>query len=224
MIDKLDSKDQWFLDRWTMLTSSENYKLIGKGKDGTGFSQTGMSYIRQKVIESMTVLYDRPDLEFVEALMHGKAYEEASFNRYIKESRNTSMRYFGAENPVFLKHNDYSGGSPDALMGEGGNIHWGAEFKNPKNSANHFLYLGFKNQFDLKEARLEYYTQIQDLLLISGAEGWHFVSYDERFKNMKLQMKILDVMPDQKFMDNLEARKALAQKKKLEIIEERNNA
>lgn len=224
MIDQLDQRDRWHLQRHAMLTSSENYKLLPKGKDGTGFSQTGLTYITNKVIESMTVLYERPELDQVESLMHGKAYEEASFHRYVKESKNSSMRYFGSDNPVFIKHNEYCGGSPDACMGDGEIVKWGAEMKNPKNPANHFLYMGFKTQWDLKEKRIEYYTQIQDLLLITEAEGWHFVSYDERFKNPKLQIKILEVMPDMKFQNNLEIRKSLAQKKKLEIIEQITNA
>jgi YqaJ-like viral recombinase domain len=222
MINEFDKVDGWFLQRYSKFTASEIYKLLGKGKDGTGFSAGGMTYIETKAIEEMTVLYEKPELDFVESLMHGKMYEEPAYRAYVKASRNTSMRHFGTDNPVYLPYNDYSGGSPDGLMGEGENIMWGLEIKCPKNPANHFKYLKFKDQWCLKESRPEYYAQIQFLLMITEAEGFHFVSYDERFKNPTNKIKIIDVMTDTKFQDNLQLRIASAQKEKIKILEKYN--
>lgn len=222
MINQLDKVDGWYLQRYSKFTASEIHKLIGKGKDGTGFSVGGMTYIETKAIEEMTVMYERPELEFVESLMHGKAYEEPAFRAYVKVSRNTSMKHFGSDNPVYLPYNDYSGGSPDGLMGEVANIKCGLEIKCPKNPANHFKYLKMSSQWDLKEIRPEYYAQIQFLLMITQAEGFHFVSYDERFINPSKKIHIIDVLPDTKFQDNLELRIASAQKEKIKILEKYN--
>jgi len=220
MINVLDPKDRWLLDRYSDFTASVIYKLIALSKDGRGFSQTGMTYIEEKAIETMTELYEQPELEYVESLMHGKAYEEANFNAYVNASKNYSMRYFGGDAPLYLKYNEYSGGSPDGLMGEGENVKWLWEGKCPKNPKNHYMYCKFKSQWDLKEKRPEYYAQLQFLLMITKADGAHFSSFDSRFKDKSKQLKIIEVLPDQKFQDNLDIRIQLAQIEKLKIISE----
>jgi len=220
MINKLDPQDRWLIERHAMFTASLIYKILPTGKDGKGFSATGMAYIEEKAIEKETELYERPELEFVESLLHGKYYEEPAFKEYVRVSKNYSMRHFGSEKPLFLTYNEYSGGSPDGLQGEGERIDWGCEIKCPKNSKNHFKYLKFKDQWDLREHRIEYYSQIQFLLMITQAKGFHFVSYDARWKDPNLRLKILDVFPDQKFQDNLEIRLQLAQKEKMKLIQQ----
>lgn len=218
MLNSLDKIDRWLTSRHSNFTASLIFKLRGTGKDGKGFSSGAWTYIEEKAIETMTVLSERPELEEVESLRHGKFYEEPAFHRYVEVSRNYNMKHFGGENPVYLPYNKYSGGSPDALMGEGEKVYWGAEIKCPSNSKNHYKYLKFKDQFDLRESRIEYYSQIQFLLMITQAEGFHFVSYDERFRNPKLQIKIIEVLPDKSFQDNLDIRIQLAQKEKVKII------
>ena len=223
MINKLDPKDAWLLLRHSNFTSSMNYKLLTSGKDGELFSAGGKTYIQEKVVETLTDLQEKPELEYVEALVHGVANEYASFHAYQQATRNNNMRFFGGENPVYLSRNEYSGGSPDGLMGEGEVIHLGLELKNPKNPNNHFKYLKFNDQWDLKQHRLEYYTQVQDLISITGAKAFHWVSYCDLFKDPKLKIKIIEVLPDQKFIDNLEIRIAMAQKEKLKIIDSLNS-
>lgn len=220
MINQLDPVDAWHLSRYGKITASPVYKIIPTGKDGRGFSVGGWTYIEEKALESMTDLYERPELEFVESLIHGKMHEEESYNEYVTASKNYSMRHFGGENPIFLEYNSYSGGSPDGLMGEGTKVHRIWEGKCPKNPKNHYLYCNMKTQFDLKEKRPEYYAQIQFLLMITQAEGADFTSYDNRFKDKSKRLKIIEVLPDQKFQDNLELRIKLAQKEKLRIISE----
>lgn len=220
MINQLDPRDRWLLKRHNNFTASMNYKLIPTGKDGKGFSVGGYTYIQEKAIETMTVLSERPELEEVESLRHGKYFEEPAFNHYVEVSKNYNMRHFGTDNPVYLPFNKYSGGSPDALMGEGDIIHWGCEIKCPLNSKNHYKYLKFADQLDLKMERIEYYTQIQFLLMITKAQGFHFVSYDERFTNHKLRIKIIEVLPEKSFQDHLEVRIQMAQKEKNRIIKE----
>lgn len=223
MIDKMDKVDKWHLERHSRFTSSENWKLLATGSDGKGFSVGGWTYIRQKALETVTVLWERPELEFVKSFLHGKIYEEPAFNRYVSETKNYNVKYFGSENPVFLAFNDFSGGSPDALMGTAKEIHLVPEIKCPKNSSVHMENLELKTQWDLKEKRIALYTQIQDLMRISGAPLGHSISYDERFRNPKLQIKIIEVLPDKKFQDNLEIRIAMAQKEKLKIIDRLQN-
>lgn len=217
MINQTDPKGRWFLERHGKFTASLIHKIIPNGATSM-FTPTGWNYIQERAIESMTYMYEAPELEFVEALMHGKAYEENAYNQYIKVTKNYSMRHLGGENPLYLAYNEYSGGSPDGIMGEGENIEWLLEVKCPKNSKNHFKYMQFKTQWDLLEQRVEYYAQIQFLLMITKAKGAHFVSYDERFRDENKRLKVLDVFPDKKFADKLKVKLQTAQAEKLKII------
>lgn len=217
MITVTDPKGKWFLERYGKFTASMIHKLVPNGATNM-FSAGGWTYIQDRAIETMTFLYEAPELEFVESLIHGKAYEENAFFEYLRVSKNHSMRHFGGENPLFLEYNEYSGGSPDGLMGQGVDINWLLEIKCPKSSKNHFKYMNFKTQWDLKEVRPEYYAQIQFLLMITKAQGAHFSSYDERFRDETKRLKILDILPDKKFADALDVKLQMAQKEKLKII------
>ncbi len=217
-VKESDPIDAWFMQRHSRFTASMAYKLLIPSKDSSLFSAGAWTYIREKAVETLTVLHERPQLEFVESLIHGKAQEYNAFMAYVNATGNTNMRYFGTENPLYLEINEYSGGSPDGLMGEGTRVDLGLELKSPYNSSNHFKYLQFKSQWDLKECRPEYYTQIQMLMMAMRTDTFHFGSFDDRFRKKEHQFKLLEVKKDPKFQDNLEMRLHLAQREKLKII------
>lgn len=215
--------DAWLLKRRTKFTSSENYKLLPNSKQAKDvlWSATALTYIETKVIELTTKVYSRPEMEEVEALRHGKANEFPSYERYIQETKNYSMTYLGDENPMFLpcqKMIDESGGTPDVANiltdTEIAKIDYGCELKNPVNPAYHYRRLTWKTQWDVKEGYLSAYTQIQDLIRITGASGWDFVSHDDRQLSKAKQIVIIEVKPDHNFINNLELRIELAVKEK----------
>lgn len=216
-----DSKiDEWLQKRRARFTSSENWKLLpnSRQKPDQLWSSTAETYIETKVIELTTKMYQRPEIEEVEALMHGKENEFPSYERYIQETKNHSMTYMGDENPIFIPCSsmpDESGGTPDvANIIEGGKIDYGCELKNPVNPAYHYRRLSWKTQWDIKEGYLSCYCQIQDLIRLTGAYGWDFVSHDSRQLVKSKQIVIIEVKPDRKFIDNLELRINLAVKEK----------
>lgn len=213
--DNNDKIDEWFKKRRSKFTCSENYKL---SKDGIGRN----SYIESKVIELTTKFYQRPELEEVEALRHGKANEWPSAERYFNETKNFSMTYLGDENPTFFPNEnnpEESGGTPDMVnILKTGKVDYGCELKNPVNPAYHFRRLKWKNQWDIKEGYPSCYCQIQDLIRITGAFGWDFVSHDDRQLSKKNQIVIIEVKPDRKFIDNLELRIELAIKDKYKLL------
>src|SRR4051812_14837555 len=98
-MNEIESKDQWFNLRWGKFTASEIYKLLTPPKDKDKFN-SGMfgklatTYIQAKAVERMTIMFERPELEEVKSLRHGIGQEQAAFDRYVKETRLTSMRYF----------------------------------------------------------------------------------------------------------------------------------
>lgn len=207
--------DKWLVKRRGKFTSSVNYKLIGT----QGAFDT---YVEERTIEMSTAQWERPELEFVDSLLWGKVYEEPACNRYIEETKNHSMTYIGRENPIFYfdkKMPEECGGSPDvANILEDSKIDYLAEIKCPKNPAYHFRRLSWTNQFDIKEKYIQCYTQMQDLMMITGALGCDFVSYDERQLSKAKKIKIIEVKPDQKFMDNLEIKKHTAVREKYKLL------
>jgi len=207
--------DEWLVRRWARFTSSTNYKAIGTA----GSFDT---YVEEKAIELCTNLWERPELEFVSSLLWGKVYEQPAAERYMKESKNYSMSYIGREQPMFYIDKtmpDDCGGSPDmANILDGGTIDYLCEIKCPKNPAYHFKRLAWTSQFDIKEKYIQCYTQMQDLIRVTGAFGCDFVSFDERQIAKSKQIKIIEVKPDRKFIDNLEIKLHTAVREKYKLI------
>jgi hypothetical protein len=224
--DQSDRVDQWFLARWTKLTASENYKLMAKGA-GSLFSPGGYTYIKQKAMECCTEMWERPELEEVKSLLHGKMYELPAYQRMVQTIGIPNMLYLGTENPLFLDYEELkgeSGGTPDSIaMDDDAKVQVVAEIKCPKNPMNHFDRLKWKDQWDVKEKYFSCYSQIQNLLLITGAPLGFFVSYDERIKHPPKKIKIIEVKPDRKFQDELDVRLRMAVKEKYKMLDEYMN-
>jgi hypothetical protein len=214
-----EGRTQWLLEKRGKFGASEDYKLMVDGK-GEMFSKGAWSYIEKKFIEMCTEIWEDPKMEFVEPLFWGNNYELAAFNHYQEVTGNVSMRYFGTENPIFLTHTPDSGGSPDGIMGEGTKIHVGLEVKCPLNSARHVFYSKMKDQYDLKDEMPAYYTQCQKLLMITGGSVWHWISFDDRFKNHNKKMKLIEIYPDYKFQEKLEMKIMQAVIERNKMIEE----
>lgn len=225
-MNQSDALDQWFLARWTKFTASENYKLLvsnGKSMFGDG----AMTYIEAKALEMCTNMWERPELEENKALLHGKMYEYPAYKAYITATGNYSMKYLGTDTPLFLEYEpleNESGGSPDIISLTSSNtIDALAEIKCPKNPMYHFKRLKWKSQWDIKEQYLSCYCQMQNLLLITGADICQFISYDERMKQADKKIKVIDVLPDRKFQDNLDLRLRMAVKEKYKVLDEYMN-
>jgi YqaJ-like viral recombinase domain len=215
-------KDAWHLERYTKFTASNAIKLSAPGKNEM-FTEGGHTYIEENAIECETEFWENPKLENVDSLLWGKRYEEPAFDHYCRITRVRSMRYLGTEDPLFLTYNEFSGGSPDGIMGEGEKITCGLELKCPSSKKIHWYDLDLKDQWDLKLRHPNYYSQIQFLLMITKAEFFHFASFDERFKDFNKRMVIVEVKPDQKFFDNFDLRLDKALSIRNEIIEKKNN-
>lgn len=222
--ENTDKIDQWYKIRRSRFTSSCNYKLLPTDGVKNAFSPGARTYIEEKVIELTTAMWNRPELEEVESLLHGKVYEYPAYERYVKETKNHSMTYMGTENPIFIEDEvikDEAGGTPDiANITSTHSIDYLSEIKCPKNPAYHFRRLKWSTQWDIKENYLSCYTQMQDLIRITGAFGCDFISYDERQLAKSKQIKIIEVKPDQKFIDNLEIRIRLGVKEKYKVLSE----
>lgn len=224
MINKFKDKDEWFLARRGKFTSSGVYLL---GVDYKGLTKGAISYIKEKAVEKTTNMWERPELEEVKSLLWGNVHELPAYDWYVSNTRNKEMLYFGTDNPIFLDYEhliDDSGGSPDGIViNKNYKVDVGLEVKCPKNPIYHFDRLLWKDQWDLKQNYIQCYTQIQHLLMITGAYEWHFLSFDERQKNVKNKGKIIVVKPDKKFQDNLDILLKLAIKERDKLIKLHTN-
>lgn len=220
----MDRIDQWHMERWGKFTASECYKLLTPGTKGEMFGTGATTYIEQKALEMTTSMWERPELEEAKSILHGKAHEYPAYAEYISQTRNTSVKYLGEDNPIFLTYPllpDECGGSPDsASITDSGNIDMGVEFKCPKNPLFHFRRLKWKDQWDLKNGYPLCYAQIQKLIMITSAPEWHFVSYDDRQRVKAKKIKIIPVFPDKNFQNVLEIRLRQAIKEKYRLISE----
>lgn len=220
-IDAGDKIDVWFLKRWTKFTASEDYKLMVPGKSGM-FGTGAWTYIKRKAFEATSNMTERPELEEVKSLLHGKAHEYAAHVEYKKRTGRHDLQYFGDETPIFYPYEPLAaeaGGSPDSgCISDAGKIYHGAEFKCPKNGENHFDRLDWKDQWTVKENYIQTYTQCQKLMMCTGAEQWDFVSFDDRQIVKEYRMKIIPIYPDKNFQNNLDVRLRCAIKEKYRII------
>lgn len=218
--------DQWHLQRWSKFTASENFKLLPTGAT-TMFSPGAYTYIKSKVLQMTTNMWQRPDLDEVEALLHGKVHEYPAYKATIEATGYKNLIYLGEERPLFLDYEPLvgeCGGSPDSIsLNEDSTVDIVAEIKCPKNSMYHFDRLKWKDQWDVKERYIQAYCQIQNLLMITKARLGLFISYDDRQKRVEKKYKIIDVLPDKKFQDNLDVRLRMAIKEKYRIYEEYMN-
>lgn len=222
MISSIDPVDKWHLDRFYRFTSSENYKLLTMTKPNEIWSTGARTYIEQKAVNTITRMQERPEMEEVRSLLHGKANEYPAFEEYIQATRNYSVQYSGTENPLFLTYDpmpDESGGTPDGVsITADHKVDLGLEIKCPRNSIEHFRRLDWKDQFDVKAGYPLVYCQIQHLLLITGAPLWHFASFDDRQLYKRMKIKIIEIKPDQKFQDNLHIKLQMAVKEKYRLL------
>jgi hypothetical protein len=173
-------------------------------------------------------MWSRPELDEVESLLHGKVHEYPAYQALVRHTGYDELIYLGEERPLFLEYEALegeSGGSPDSIsLTDDAKVDIVAEIKCPKNPMYHFKRIFWKDQWDVKEKYIQAYTQIQNLLLITGAPLGLFVSFDDRQRAVNKKIKVIEVKPDKKFQDNLDIRLRMAVKEKYRLYEQFMNA
>jgi hypothetical protein len=159
---------EWYMSRLSKFSSSELHKLISEGKKKEQvFSDTGLSYIYEKVSE--TISSELPDQVTSASLEWGIMNETAAvleFERVFKETVQTGT-YYDLE--------DLFCGTPD-----GETITHILEVKCPYNGGNHIANTLIRDNASLKLIRKEYYWQVQANMWLSGKSKAYFISFDPR--------------------------------------------
>ena len=197
--------DTWEAQRMGRFTASEIYKLMTEprtkaAKESGELSEGAKTYVEQKVAEMLTGHKN----EFMSmATEHGKELEpEAAikFAEYLNQDV-TSMDwiYCGGDQPVFQPYGNNCGGSPDIIIS---NLDAIAEIKCPFESKNHIYHLLTTSE-TIAERLPEYYCQMQCNMLFCEKSKAYFVSYDPRFHDDKLQLKVIEVERNDDFLERV---------------------
>lgn len=204
--------EEWGKLRIGRFTSSQIYRIMecgkrpmtpvelaarpkkGKGSattqvpDPKQMSKGGMTYIRQKVWEILTGKSQTTPYAY--AIAYGKEMEPEAV-KYFEEKTGLETYAVG-----FQVYTDYSGGSPDRLIGEDE----GLEVKCPS-SDEQIDYLMLTDHWDLKRDYAQIYWQCVSLLLFTGRKRWHLATFDPRMKEEKHKMTHIIIEAEKVFED-----------------------
>lgn len=193
--------EDWDKERLGKFTASMFSTVMKKGraKDDL-FGETCLNYIYAKVAEILTM---QPHAAMGQAIDWGNDYEALAAERYEKET-GRKIKKTG-----FLSYNDYSGGSPDGLVGDDGMI----EIKCPFNPANHARSLITKTYYNQ-----DHDWQVQGNLMITGRQWCDFVTFDPRVVEEPLQFNCFRVFRDEEKINAIQVRLVQVKEKLDELL------
>lgn len=191
-----ENEDAWLEYRKDKFTSSEIHKLLTDPtakelKAGEVLSKGAKSYIKAKVANQLSVT---PPNFYNAAMQRGKEIEPQAvlaFAELIGMSVNDDNFIYTSANGIVLFDNPEFDicGTPDIVLLDKNAI---CEIKCPE-SKTHLDYLLLSTSDDILDNMPEYYAQMQLNMFLTDTKVCHFISYDDRFKDAKLQLKIIDV-------------------------------
>lgn len=192
-----NSEEEWLNARKGLFTSSEVNTLMADPtkkeiESGEVLSKGAKTYILEKVVEQiahteqMFITFD---------MQRGKELEPQavlSFAEYLNKSVNDDdFIYTSIGGIVFFTDDENTfGGTPDIIIGN--KI---VEIKCPK-SITHLRNLRLKDWIEFRNEYQNYYDQIQLNIHLTNSESAYFVSYDDRFNDKSLHLKVIEVPKD----------------------------
>ncbi len=219
----LGNREQWLIQRKGRFTASDFWKLFQSGRRpmtteelkarekgdtrktvDTFFGDIAMTLIRSKIAEMTSTEVDRQinGGNLIKSMEWGIMFEGEAVEEF-KNRTGLSVMYHGLNNPVFYPHGDYAGGSPD---GDILNEDAGLEIKCPVDENIHIKRLLVRSLDQFKDEDYEAYCQCQGNMYIMKRAAWYFASYDPRKKDAALRMKIIKLLPDIEWQQQLEER------------------
>lgn len=189
--DVVQGTDEWKQLRAGKFTASRIADLIAKTKSGPAASRK--NYVAELVCERLT---GEPTDHFVSREMQWGTEHEPEARALYELEHDTSVEQVG-----FAIHDELpnAGASPDGLIGKDGAV----EIKCP-NTATHIETL------QTRKVASRYYAQIQFVLDCTGRQWCDYISYDPRLKLPELQICVIRVTQDERFIERVrdEVRKA----------------
>lgn len=195
-IESPDAKrEEWLRQRMGLFTCSRFGDLMQTDRSGKPetFSQTGMRYLAQVAAQRLGSAHSYSS----SAMQWGTDNEPLAIAEY-ERAQFCRVDY----DPIrFFQANEYSGGSPDGLVGETGVI----EVKCPYDPAEHFMTV-------IKRivSKPEYEWQIHGHLMVTGRHWCDFVSFDPRIETQEFRLVIVRVWRDERAIRELMTKLELA--------------
>ena len=203
-----DQYNEWLTDRLGKFTASDIWKLMEKGKGAEYFGKGAKTYIRQKAAEILTQEPVNGGRLNTAAMEWGSAHEHEAIELFKEQFRGKDVIAYGGESPKFFDYTNFSGGSPDGVTDDNEVL----EVKCPYNSSEHVEHLLLLSGEDLKGYYPEAYWQILFNMLCTGLDAGYFISYDPRFAEEPLRLKIIRIEKDEADLLLLKERVAEAEK------------
>lgn len=213
MSTMFDNYESWMQDRLGKITASEVWKLFEKGRNGDYFGKGANTYIRSKVAEILTLEQVNGGRINGAALEWGNSNEFEAVKRFEKET-GLKVDYKGGASPQFFEIDEFSGGSPDGLTNDAI-----IEIKCPYNSAEHLMHYQLEDAEELFDYAPEYYWQITMNMLACDKKKGYFISYDPRFADDYLQVKIIELPLNEDRLIMLNERLSEAKKQMQLLVE-----
>ncbi len=195
---------EWLGLRRGLFTASNFGKLVTHRDKGADFLTDGAKTYATKTAIELLTLQDTNDKGFKNYAMQWGSNTEAEAVEAVYQKHGLVVEKYG-DNQEFVALNKDVGCTPDGLIDDDAGI----ETKCPE-SETHAKYLQLKTVDDFKKACGDYWWQIQGCLYVTGREKWLFVSYDPRFLDERLQLKVMVIYRDENDIEFLESRLKLA--------------
>jgi YqaJ-like viral recombinase domain len=205
-----------------MFSASEFHKLMTCEKKPNELPIGAMTYIYKKVAEELAET--KENTVITPAMEHGNLCEELAvdeFERltgidlYATGDYQQTIVYSDIESPLF----GHVVGTPDAvIVDEFGEIISGVEFKCPDSHTHVFNLVNLTDAASLKSHYSEYYWQVIGYLLLTGAQEWHFSSFDPRFHDESNKMHYFKITRNDDEIKKLINRLTLAIQTKISIL------
>lgn len=199
-----ENEDAWLDYRKDKFTSSEIHKLLTdptatEKKNGEVLSKGAKSYIKAKVANQLSVT---PPNFYNAAMQRGKEIEPQAVLAFAElkglDVNDNDFIYTSANGIVLFENLMYEVcGTPDIVLKDAI-----CEIKCPE-SKTHLDYLLLNTSEDVFLNMPDYYAQMQMNMFLTGKRLCYFISYDDRFKDEKLQLKIIEVYRNGEFIEEI---------------------
>lgn len=217
--------EEWLAARRGKITASEVYNLMVSGKKQEEyFGKAAMAYILKRFASGYVT--EEPDIKNT-AMQWGIDHEAEARDLYIEQLKqiesNDDLHVYETG---FVTYNNYAGCSPDGIVNqyvysEEENLETNEvdeevyteplgciEIKCPHDSSVHVETI--LNDAIPEQYQKKYYAQMQMNMMVLDVQWCDFISYDPRMKDEKLRLKVIRIMRDEKFIEELKERIAKA--------------
>ena len=213
----VDNETRWLELKRGKFSASQINRLMTEPKDKSQLMSEGArTYIDEVAAEHLT---DRQkDAVLNNAMQRGKDEEPQAFAALCEnmgwDLNDLNIQQYGVQVYGIYKMGLYCCASPDGINLNDNSI---IEIKCP-DSATHLKYLRLLDAHDVLKKKAVYYDQMQLNILLSGADKAWFVSYDSRYLDDKLKLKIIEVPKDEERISMLLTKIEKATVELLQII------